>query len=125
MQKERTMTSAVEINFQQNCSFTQPTAAIQITYGAIAIGGSNSLELNGTFSFSTLEIMGSQIQIDNNSGNAPVAGTISIPINPTGGASNPTTITVNNFTGQARVSWGQGQYAVLAPGDPVTLNGLT
>ena len=119
------MTSPVEIEFQNACSFTQPTATIQITYGTISIDGGLEVKFDGTFTFSTLEIMSNQIQIDNNTGTAAVSGTITIPITPNGGAANPTTITVNNFTGQARASWGKGQYASIAPGDPVSLNGLT
>jgi hypothetical protein len=118
-QKERAMTSPVAINFN-NCTFTSNESTIAIGNGSIALGGPNQVKLVGTFSFSTLNISSVQMQFYNNSAGGTVNGVVNIPISPNGTAA----LTVNNFVGQASVTWNDGGFAVLAPSQPVILNGL-
>lgn len=118
------MTSPVAINFN-NCTFTSTVSMIEIGNGSIALGGPNQIRLAGTFSFSALDISNLQIVFENNSVGGRVDGSLTFPISPNGG-SNPTTIIVNNFTGQASVNWNDGTgFAMLVPGEPVILIGLT
>lgn len=114
------MTSAVAINFN-NCTFNANQSTIVIGNGSIDLSGANQITLAGTFTFSTLNVLNAQIQFDNNTGTGTVNGTLSIPISPNGTAS----ITVNAFTGQASATWPNGGYSLVAPSEPVILNGLT
>jgi len=125
MQKERVMatSSAVQVQYQTGCTFNATTATIQISNGSIQVGA-NTVQLNGTFNFSTFVVASTQIVFDNNSPSATVSGMVSIPVVPNG---QDPSITVSNFTGQAQVNWtvdGNPKYAPLSPGDPVVLSGL-
>jgi hypothetical protein len=114
------MTSAVAISFN-NCTFNANQSTIVIGNGTIDLAGANQIAMVGTFTFSALNVLNTQIQFDNNTGTGTVYGTISIPISPNGTA----TITVNAFTGQASAAWPNGGFSMVAPGELVTLNGLT
>jgi hypothetical protein len=98
---------------------------VDVGNGSIAMGGDYHINLAGTFGFSMLDIQSTQIQFANDSGTAAVTGTLIIPISPNSG-SNPATITVSDFIGEASVAWnGNPGYATLPAGTPLPLNGLT
>ena len=116
------MTSPVAINFN-NCTFNANQSTVVVSGGGMVDLSSGTIQLAGTFTFSTLNILNSQLQFDNNTGTGTVNGTLSIPVSPPG--SGIAILTVNNFSGNASVTWGGTGYAVLASGDAVPLVGLT
>jgi hypothetical protein len=122
--QERAMTSPVTITFN-NCTITSEVSMVDVGNGSITMSGDYHINLAGTFGFSMLDIQSTRIQLANDSGTAAVTGTLTIPINPDSG-SNPATITVSDFIGEASVAWnGNPGYATLSAGTPLPLNGLT
>ena len=81
------MTTLVTIQYPTGSTFTQVMAVIQFSDAELQIGGSNNLVLNGTFTFSQMTVLSNDTQFQNNAAGSAVAGSVAIPVVPTG--SNP------------------------------------
>lgn len=93
--------------------------------GAYTLTPNQSLTLNGTFTFSSLQVSTSTIAIDNTSQGVAINGSVAIQVS---AASGDPTITANNFSGSATVSWPSstpgGGFEQLTPGVPISLTGF-
>ncbi|HXC55139.1 MAG TPA: hypothetical protein VNU97_07585 [Rhizomicrobium sp.] len=117
-----TQTGNITIQYQ-NATFTTTAASIVIGNGTCVLGSNSYFSMSGTFTFSTLNVSSGLISIDNTSPGIAANGTVTIPLSAPGGAP---TITANNFSGTAIVTWpttNQGpQNEQLTPGQQITLN---
>ncbi|HXO72024.1 MAG TPA: hypothetical protein VN838_23935 [Bradyrhizobium sp.] len=113
------MAGIVKLTFE-DAEFTGGITSIAVNGGTIVLEANPTLSLNGNFPATGLAIATGAINI-NGQPDAAVSGTISFPVNAT---SNAPTVTVNNFSGSATISWGMQNQAVFS-GAPITLNGFS
>ncbi|MGK6355772.1 hypothetical protein ACMGDH_11185 [Sphingomonas sp. DT-207] len=120
------MTASVQVQYQ-NATFTANTSTITIgNGGSIELGSNDSLTLEGSFSFGTLNISSGTISFYNQAPGTSVNGNANIPVASSGGSAP--TLTANNFSGSVEVQWPTSngpQYQQLSSGESITLNGFT
>jgi hypothetical protein len=118
------MAGIVSLRFQ-GAKFTGSTFSIAVGGGAIVVETNPSLSLSGNIPLTGLSIASGAISINGQAG-ATVNGNINFPVNITGGGAP--TVTVNNFSGPATISWPSNsgpQVQSVASDVPIILSGFS